>query len=453
MLLDAMQGPPRVSSVLPDEVYNESGGYPANVYEQLSWVAPRKLLLDNALQHLAKSVQSVLHLVYGTMPFLGKPHTPKTRGDQESEFRSLATRIMHQLPESKGSHPKDPIREGSKRGLLGRIEVAALENVLDAYFHNANGLPKATAGHISPLERLGRVIQKNQLGNVVSIAQSKRNPCFFSEPVIRPVKLSRNKKHVRPAHVNFDVRYSSEKLRQNAAAMEGQKLVLRPDYKNLQTVLAFSQSGGLYGELRAEGVWGKFPHDLRIRKLYMKFRQRGLLGPRADDAPMESLYQYLCEGAQADKKIATNRAYFANYLSQHIAELSLTQFDILTAVRKADELAANELAHCRGPKTDEFPVSIDSTLDEAIPDVAKVSAIQGTTAPTTAPALRSVAADPQNHAQRASWLPAVGPQLGLPAPRRSLPVVQRSSAQPTSGIKVVDVLARMELPNRKGTTR
>jgi len=343
VLLDAIQGQPSVAKVLPNENYQASGGYPVNVFTQLKWCGPRKFLLDNALQHLAISVQTVLQLVYGTKPFFGRAKTPKTRADQESEFRTLAMRVVHQIPESKGSHPKDPIRAASKRGLLGRIEVAALENLLHSYFHNANGLPKATSGHLPPLVRLGRVIEKNQLGKLVSIAQIKRNPCFFSEPAVRTVKLSKDKKHIRPAHVNFGARYSSDDLRRNGLAMEGQKLTLRPNYQNLQSVLAFhTGSGGLFGTLTAEGVWGRFPHDLRIRSLYQQARRQGLLGPRADDAPMESLYQYLTEGAKADKRIATNRAYLVHYFSQHIADLDLTNFDIVTAVRKADAMCAND---------------------------------------------------------------------------------------------------------------
>lgn len=337
---DAVAGQARVQQVFPDEIYTEAGGFPANRYPSMRWVTCNLFKLDNALSHLAKSVQSTLQLIFGSKILMGKAATPKARAATEAHFKDLAMRLVKQLPEATGSHPKDPIRQAALRGVLGRLDVAAFENLLDCYFHNANGTAKAGAGQIPPLERLGRVIVKNQLGELVRVPAEKRKPNWFSAPITRTVRASKDKRNPRENHVNWGVRYTSAKL-QREKTMYATTITIRPNYGNLQTVVAF-QGKTFYDELRAEGIWGYIPHDLRIRRLFNTLRYQGQLGERPQHRPLQALWKYLTEGARLDTTIAAKRAYVLKFLTEHIEELKLGQQDFDSTIRRLDDLASND---------------------------------------------------------------------------------------------------------------
>lgn len=326
LLRDAVMGQQLARPVMGAATAVEGAGYPATIFPALRWMGPKLILLDNALSHLADVVQEIIVRLFGDGVRFGSAGTPKDRPFVESEIRTAARRVFQQLPNSSGSHPRDPVRKASARRPDFRVEVPALEHCLCGYFTNINVHPKQTSGYNEPFTLLARLINDGALRYLVAVPQFKRRAHYFSLAVERAVRFG-DGAHKRPNHINFQgVRYSSKKLR-TKKAMARQRLVLRPDYRNLQYLVAFNTDNTEFGVLVAEGVWGRFPHDQRVRSTYAKYRAQAALGPRADDLPMQVLFQYLESGAKSDSTMALELAYILDYFRRNIDTLKFSQLD------------------------------------------------------------------------------------------------------------------------------
>ena len=328
MLFEALSGPPKARAIVPDLDYLPGAGFPANLFETLRWAVPTMILLDNALSHLADQVQNLIAGLFAAEVKPGTAKTPKERAEVESTMKKQAMRILHQLPSTTGSGPGDPVRKAAAVPLEGRIEVEALTHVLDCYIANENVLPSAAANHLPAFERLQRLLSRDLL-QPVCLPSHFRKAHYFSKKDRVPVKVDLRKG--RKPHVNFlYARYSSDQLKRRPG-MKDRFIWVRPDYRNLQWVMAFEEDGSELEPLRAEGHWGKVPNDLRIRKIYGQHKNAGALGPRADDQPLQSLYAYLRSGAPTNQTLALQLAYVVQYLSQHLDLVQLQEMEISAA--------------------------------------------------------------------------------------------------------------------------
>ena len=315
LLWEAVSGPPKADAAIEGLDYEPGAGFLANSFEQLRWTVPRVLYLDNALSHLADLIQQVVTRLWGGEVRLGIPGTPKERAEVESSIRKHTHRVIQQLPATSGSHPRDAKRKTSAGSLDKKVPVPALVHALDCYFANENVCAADAAGGIAPFERVRRFLELGKL-DLPSLPAHFRRAHWFSSPVARPVCC--DLANGRAAHVNFmGSRYTSTLLRQHPG-MRGQKLSLRPDYRNLQHVIAFDATGTEFGTLTAEGVWGKVPHDTRIKKLFLTHRKEGRLGKRADDQPLQMLFAFLTAGAKTNPALAVQLAYVVNYLTKNM---------------------------------------------------------------------------------------------------------------------------------------
>ncbi len=312
VLWEAVSGPSKAQAVVPDLDYEEGAGFLASSFEQLRWTVPRVLYLDNALEHLADVIQQLVTRLWGGTVIVGIPGTPKGRPTIESSIRKHTKRVIQQLPGTTGSHPRDSRRKAAAVVPELLVEVPALVHTLDCYFANENVHSTDAAGALSPYTRVERLLSMGKL-DLPSLPGHFRRAHWFSAPVPRPVCCDID--NGRLPHVNFMYsRYSSDLL-QRHPGMRGHKLSLRPDYRNLQHVIAFDARGDEFGILTAEGAWGKVPHDARIKKVFGIHRKAGRLGPRADDEPMQRLFAYLQAGAPMDSRLATQLAYVFRYLT------------------------------------------------------------------------------------------------------------------------------------------
>ena len=142
----AILGSRRTSRAL--QGYVEGAGYPADVIAELAYALPQKILLDNALSHLADHVQYVCLFLFGGKAILGSPYTPQERSPVESSFSAIARRMLHQIPGTTGSGPHDPVRRTAAAAPKDRIRVDKLEEAIDAYCANENALPAAASHFI-----------------------------------------------------------------------------------------------------------------------------------------------------------------------------------------------------------------------------------------------------------------------------------------------------------------
>lgn len=336
VIWDALNGPPKPADEVPDLQYLEGAGFPANVNPTLRFAVPQIFELDNALAHLAAQLQEALAGVCGVVVRLGRPKTPQARAHVESQFSLLAQRVVHQLPATTGSGPGDPVRKKAAVPVSQRVRTTALEQVIDAYLANQNATPSAGAGYVSPLERLRRQLEAGAF-KPTYLPVSKRKAHFFNG--IYQVNVKVDLANKRLPFINFlGARYSSEMLQRHYAA--NTQLWVRFDPRDLRVLLAFMPDGAEFGTLTAMGRWALFPHDVRIRKLFLRLKREGELGLRPEDEPLEALFAHLRAGAPRDRKKALQLAYLLDYMSTHNAEVE--QGILCQAARAREEQRATD---------------------------------------------------------------------------------------------------------------
>jgi hypothetical protein len=306
------------------QAYVEGAGYPVDVIPELKYAVPQLVMLDNALSHLADHVQFICLFLFGGRTRLGVAYTPQERAPVETAFALAARRLIHQVPGTTGSGPHDPVRRTAAVAPKDRIRVDKLAEAIDAYCANENALPAAASHYISPLERLRRQLASGAL-KPVYLPSTKRHPHYFCKPARATVRS--NAKSGRRPHVNYlGARYSSPLL-QSSFARVGSSVWIRTDFDDLRTVLLFDEQGNEIGPLQAQGQWGKFPHDIRIRKLYLRLKKKNEFGPRADDDPLACLFNFLRLKASKDRTAALQLTHIVEYLRRqadaagvHLAE-------------------------------------------------------------------------------------------------------------------------------------
>ncbi len=313
LLWHAVNGSPPVHEVIPGLVPVVGAGFPADVIPRLRFAMPTVVLLDNALAHLADHVQHVVNHLFGARVLLGPPRTPHERAQIESKFGLQARRVLHQLPSTSGSGPKDPLRRASAVSPEGRIRADELEHVLRVYVQNENMLPTAASRNIAPLLRLQRLLDSGAL-KPEYLPDNYRKPYFFNKPMRVLVKA--DMRNGRRPFINYLYqKYTSSKLGRRFD-LKAQAMYVRADFENIQTIELFHLNGDHFDTLRAIGAWGRVPHDVRIRKLFGKLKREGELGERADDAPLELLFEHLRRRAACDKRAALQLTYLVNYLQR-----------------------------------------------------------------------------------------------------------------------------------------
>lgn len=311
LLWDGVAGPSPVRQVIQGLREEEGAGYPADVIPELRFAIPSVVYLDNALAHLADHVQHIVAHLFGANVILGRPKTPHERAAIESKFSLQARRVLHQLPSTTGSGPKDPRRKGSSVPVEGRVRAEELEQLLDVYVMNENAFLAAGAHNVAPLVRLRRQLVSGVL-KPQYLPMDKRKAHYFSRPIRVTVKV--DPATGRRPYINYLYqRYSSNALCRRFDLKE-RTMYVRPDFRNLRTVMLFTEDGREFGPVQALGHWGTFPHDVRIRRLFGRLKRDGELDTRAEDRPLEAMFALLRNKAPRNPTAALQLTYLCEYL-------------------------------------------------------------------------------------------------------------------------------------------
>lgn len=314
LLWDAINGPPSVPTPIAGLVAELGAGYPAMMIPELRFAVPSVIYLDNALAHLADDVQYVASHLFGAKVILGIPKTPHERAGVESKFGLQAERVIHQVPGTTGTGPRDPMRKTHAVSVERMVRGEEIEQVLDVNARNENALPAAGAHNVAPLERLRRLLAAGVL-KPNYLPADKRQAYYFCKP--HKVTIHLDTPNGRRPYVNYMYqRYSSSALGKRFD-LKGRKMYVRADFRNVRTVMLFDDNGKEFGPIQALGQWGTFPHDLRIRRIYGKLKRDGELGTRADDRPLEALFAHLRSKAPRDPNAALQLTYLVQYLLRH----------------------------------------------------------------------------------------------------------------------------------------
>lgn len=117
-------------------------------------------------------------------------------------------------------------------------------------------------------------------------------------------------------------RYTSTALSQRFD-LKNKPMYVRRDSKSVRTVVLYFPDGSEFDTAQVIGHWGTFPHDERIRKLFGKLKRDGELGPRADDRPLEALFNYLRKRAPMDPTDALRLTNLVEYLTRNEFEMPM----------------------------------------------------------------------------------------------------------------------------------
>lgn len=334
----------------------EGAGFPQNIFEELRFVLPVIVYLDNALAHLYNDLVELLTRLCGARVVLGTPGTPKGRPEVESNIHVTRKCYALQLPAAMGTGPQDPMRKTADRPTEQLVHVNHFEQGLYCVLANENVSDTASAGYLDSFTRM-RALLGRGVFEANKLPVHLRAPHNFCAPKRRQVKCE-FVNEVRLPYIYLGQRYSSQWLKLHPPEGIKEYWVMR-DYDDLRTVIILDDNMAYVDTLRAEGAWGRVPHDERIVQIYRSRKYKARFKTQPRDLPLITVLKHLADGAKNDWSMAQDYAYVVSYLKRMFS---------------AEEVAAIELEH----GSIETPLIYD---DGYVPP----RVINAPTAPTPAP--------------------------------------------------------------------
>jgi len=242
-------------------------GMPSALIPELAHCGFSLLLVDNHLSHLAEGVSMQLGDMAGCAVNYGPTYRFERRPCIEGIFKKLEASGFVRLPSTTGSNPQDP-RRRDPAGAATRhcITLGAMLDLIESVIADYNA--QQTAGNFSssPLDQLRSTVQDSQLGFLAPWIP----PRLAHEPALDTAieigKVGGNRaKGVRP-HIYLDrVRYTSPAL-SSRWGLIGKKVIKHIREDNIQSFVAYLETGECLGPVRAMGNWGLEPHSRAVRK-------------------------------------------------------------------------------------------------------------------------------------------------------------------------------------------
>ena len=258
--------PPRTLS-LPGHVYPAGAAMPSFAIPEVTGLCWSSLLVDNASIHYSNAFIERLRRRFGCAVNFGPVRQWYRRPLIESLFSALERRGFLQLPNSTGTHPKDPLRaHASKEAVKHAMVWQEMLDLIDIVVCTYNATPRESLGDCSPLERL-----KDAMRNAGSTWLPRTLPPL--PPSIPDLDVQVELRTIRGdlrtgrrPYITIDgVRYTSPVL-SAAANLIGTQLVCHINIDDLRTVKAFFPSGAELGILLATRTWATSRHDRALRK-------------------------------------------------------------------------------------------------------------------------------------------------------------------------------------------
>lgn len=302
--------------VLPELQVDPGGGFPVNELPELRWKAPRRIYLDNTLAHLGVVFGVIASHVLGAELRLGRPASPKERPVIESKFSLTARRLIHQLPGTTGSGPKDPQRARHEDLEADKLLCADhVEKAMTVLAANENGVPSTAAHGIPALERLRRAVLRGAIHAAPVALGNRVRHMFFPG---KEVRVHVDFEHGRKPFVNFErVRYSSPQL-QKRYDLANKMVLARFDPDDLRGIILFSMDGLEICRAAAEGRWGLIPNDMRMRKMTQKAIDKAAFGRMPQDGPLTALFATLQREAPTSPSAAARLAHCISVIGRHM---------------------------------------------------------------------------------------------------------------------------------------
>lgn len=231
---------------------------------------------DNALAHHAKLTTTNLTRHIRGVLSLGPAHVPETRGILEALFRQLEHGAIRHLP---GGYEPARDRDTPKRAANGDsaqkhpLNPVALHDLLDVVIAAYNATPLAALGNQSPID----VVRRHGTGGSWTFESSHTETDANNLTFIRlPVRIKGNRKEGRQPFVNYmRARYRAFGLRDrwDLVGKEFQGIL---SVEDLRYITVLDEHGDVFVRLTALPPWSRTRHDFDLRKLIIRWSNRGL---------------------------------------------------------------------------------------------------------------------------------------------------------------------------------
>ena len=274
--------------------YTVGAMMPSGLGKDFANLPIKMVKLDNALCHMAESIQHYVCEQLGATINLGIPGQPKSRNVIEHAFRLVSDQLKR-YPSTTGASPLDPERETPKnRKSPPIVTLGALEEAISVIVANHNALPQAALGNKAPID----VFKEGVLHGLV--IRTSDDVATLTNPFLRRKKatIRKPKLESRLPYINFKyARYQGTSIASDS--MINQEVFVEYDSTDLRTIKAYRPDGTFLGELMANGGWGKHKHSRGMREhIYRENRKLR----RASQDPLGDYFRAQLEEARSPKK-------------------------------------------------------------------------------------------------------------------------------------------------------
>ena len=290
---------------LPGVNYGAHGAFPTTRFPELAYATWRWIKIDNAKANLAQDTLHALCEFVGCFVDAGPAYTPDDRPYIERFFGTLASTLSSRLPGYTGTSPQDVRRAlGDPHGNLRLVvSIGELEQLLEASLATYNATPHGGLHGRSPIDALDYHLRQRSAVLQWLPEAKRRTLCLMQIPKRVRVR-GYIEQGVRP-HIHFyGVRYTSALLAATAIWI-GQELRLYYNNQDLRRVRAFLADGAEIGELKAQGAWGEFVHDIELRRAILREGDVKRLAAFADPSFLEAYVRDKMHRAKHSQRAAS----------------------------------------------------------------------------------------------------------------------------------------------------
>lgn len=232
--------------------------------------------VDNALAHHAKLTTTNLTRHMRGVLHLGPAHVPETRGILEALFRQLEHGAIRHLPGGfeparDAETPKRPTTANAAEN--HPLNPIALHDLMDVVIAGYNATPLSALGEQSALE----VVRRYGSGGAWSFESSRTQADANNLVLMRLlVNIKGNRKEGRQPYVNYmRARYRAFGLR-DRWDLVGHQFQAVISTEDMRYITVLDHKGDVLVRLTALPPWSRTRHDFDLRKLIIRWSNRGL---------------------------------------------------------------------------------------------------------------------------------------------------------------------------------
>lgn len=277
----------------PGLEYTPGACLPSYLGEIYQSVGLGKVMLDNAMAHLANIVREYLTEDLNVTMNLGLPATPKARNLIENAFDVLNYHV-HRIQSTTGSHVRDPKKETKKNSKKPPVmSMQALEEIISVLITNENVTPKELLGSKTPLDAIKEDVQSYPLWIHYDQSYQNKNP-FVSSKIV-PVKTIEHEN--RTPHINFmKMRYKGAGL--NNSKLIGKKIIVSIDSRDIRSLKASTIDGEYLGIIKCPMSWQLYPLSLTTKQHVQKLVKNKIIDSKD---PLAGYFAYLFNNVHLPK--------------------------------------------------------------------------------------------------------------------------------------------------------